>query len=775
MTIPRTGSNPPPSAGQARVGQARKRLFVTTALPYANGSFHIGHIMEYIQADIWVRFQRLLGHEVHFVGADDAHGAPIMLKAEAEGVTPEALVARIAAERPRYLQGYHISFDHWHSTHSPENTELSQEIYRRLQAKGLVTTRTVKQFFDPVKAMFLPDRYIKGECPVCHAKDQYGDACEVCSSVYAPTDLIAPYSTITGAAPVLRESEHYFFRISDPRCRQFLDEWTGSGRLQPEVTNKAREWLGGPEVGQEVAPDAAVAPDAGGGTAVGRTEAAETAAQQLSDWDISRDAPYFGIPIPDAPGKFFYVWLDAPVGYLASLKAHCQKIGVDFGSFIVPGDGLTADGLVREQVHFIGKDIIYFHTLFWPAMLRFADFKVPDHIFVHGFLTVSGEKMSKSRGTGLSPLKYLELGMNPEWLRYYLAAKLNNRVEDVDFNAEDFIARVNSDLIGKLVNIASRCAGFLVKRFDGVLAAADEATARTFAAGWGGIDHVADLYQQREFGKAMREIMALADRVNEFIDSEKPWDLAKRPEESQRLHRVCSDALRAFRDLILMLSPVLPATAAKARDFLNLGEAGWAQLREPLPAGHRIRPYQHLMQRVDVKQVDALFEPPSEPAAAVGGADAGKADGTASAAGGDKPVNIKATERAKADRGKAPVAAAGGGTSPATIGIDEFAKVELRIARIVSAERVEGSTKLLKLMLDIGGEAPRQVFSGIAAHYEPQVLTGKLTVMVVNLAPRKMKFGLSEGMVLAASGAGEDSGIFLLEPHAGAAPGMLVR
>ena len=766
MTIPRTGSNPSPAADQARAGQARKRLFVTTALPYANGSFHIGHIMEYIQADIWVRFQRLLGHEVHFVGADDAHGAPIMLKAEAEGVTPEALVARIAAERPRYLQGYHISFDHWHSTHSPENTELSQEIYRRLQAKGLITTRTVKQFFDPVKAMFLPDRYIKGECPVCHAKDQYGDACEVCSSVYAPTDLIEPYSTITGAAPVLRESEHYFFRLSDPRCRQFLAEWTGSGRLQPEVANKAREWLGGPEADQDDQ-EGAAAPDA---AAAG---AAEAAPQQLSDWDISRDAPYFGIPIPDAPGKFFYVWLDAPVGYLASLKAHCQKVGIDFESFIAPGDGRTADGQVREQVHFIGKDIIYFHTLFWPAMLRFADFKVPDHIFVHGFLTVSGEKMSKSRGTGLSPLKYLELGMNPEWLRYYLAAKLNNRVEDVDFNAEDFIARVNSDLIGKLVNIASRCAGFLVKRFDGALAAADAGTARGFAAGWSGIDHVAGLYQQREFGKAMREIMALADRVNEFIDSEKPWDLAKRPEASQRLHQVCSDALRAFRDLILMLSPVLPATAAKACEFLNLAEPDWTQLREPLPAGHRIRPYQHLMQRVDAKQIDALFEPP-EPAVAVGGATDG-VSGQASAAVGGKSDKVKSTEHAKADRGKASVTAAVGETSPATIGIEDFAKVELRIARIVSAERVEGSTKLLKLMLDIGGDSPRQVFSGIAAHYEPRALTGRLTVVVANLAARKMKFGVSEGMVLAASGADDGSGIFLLEPHAGATPGMLVK
>ena len=730
MTISRPGSGHATS-----IVPGRKRLFVTTALPYANGSFHIGHIMEYIQADIWVRFQRLLGHEVHFVCADDAHGAPIMLKAESEGLSPEQLVTRIAAERPRYLQGYYISFDHWHSTHSAENTELSQEIYRRLKADGLIATRTIEQFFDPVKAMFLPDRYIKGECPVCHAKDQFGDACEVCGSVYAPTDLIEPYSTITGAAPVLRSSEHFFFRLSDPRCRQFLAEWTGSGSLQPEVANKAREWLGS----DEASPKAGGPPASGDGAA----PAADAGADKLADWDISRDEPYFGIPIPDAPGKYFYVWLDAPIGYLASLKAHCARIGLDFESFIAPGDGPTADGLAREQVHFIGKDIIYFHTLFWPAMLKFAGFKVPDHIFVHGFLTVSGEKMSKSRGTGLSPLKYLELGMNPEWLRYYLAAKLNNRVEDVDFNADDFIARVNSDLVGKLVNIASRCAGFLSKRFDGILAEPDPATAQAFAGGWAGVDAIADLYQQREFGKAIREIMGLADRVNQFIDSEKPWELAKRAEQSQRLHRVCSDALRAFRDLTLLLAPVLPATAAKVAEFLNQGAPSWAMLQTPLPAGHRINTYQHLLQRVDPKQVDALFEPPPEQAAAASA-------GLASPAASD-------------------------GESAATIGIDDFARVELRIARIASAERVDGSTKLLRLMLDVGEDRQRQVFSGIAAHYDPADLAGRLTVLVANLAPRKMKFGLSEGMVLAASGASDKDGIFLLEPHAGAVPGMLVR
>ncbi|MEO6268921.1 MAG: methionine--tRNA ligase [Lautropia sp.] len=727
MTISRPDSDPP-----AASGAAKKRLFVTTALPYANGSFHIGHIMEYIQADIWVRFQRLLGHEVHFVCADDAHGAPIMLKAESEGIEPQALVARIAAERPRYLQGYYISFDHWHSTHSVENTELSQEIYRRLKADGLIATRTIEQFFDPVKSMFLPDRYIKGECPVCHAKDQFGDACEVCGSVYSPTDLVAPYSTITGAAPVLRSSEHYFFKLSDARCRRFLSDWTSSGSLQPEVANKAREWLGHdsdtPQAEESPAP-----------------------AEQLADWDISRDAPYFGIPIPDAPGKFFYVWLDAPVGYLASLKAHCSRIGLDFNSFIAPGDGATADGLVREQVHFIGKDIIYFHSLFWPAMLKFAGFKVPDHIFVHGFLTVSGEKMSKSRGTGLSPLRYLDLGMNPEWLRYYLAAKLNNRVEDVDFNADDFIARVNSDLVGKLVNIASRCSGFIVKRFDGMLAAPDPATAHAFSEGWIGTDAVTDLYSQREFGKAMREIMGLADRVNQFIDSEKPWELVKKPDQAERLHRVCSDAVRAFRDLIVLLSPVLPAMAKKVGAFLNQEITSCDILKTPLPAGHRINRYEHLMQRVDTEQVDALFGPSA--------ADQDKAPPPAA------PLSVASTgQPARAPH-----------TADATIGIDDFSRVTLRIARITSAEKVEGSTKLLKLMLDIGEEKPRQVFSGIAAHYDPVDLTGKLTVMVANLAPRKMKFGISEGMVLAASGSIDKDGIFLLEPHVGAAPGMLVR
>src|SRR5215470_1616811 len=451
-----------------------RKLFVTTALPYANGPFHIGHIMEYIQADIWVRFQRMQGHEVHFVCADDAHGAPIMLKAEAEGVTPQQLVARIGAERPRSLEGFHLSFDHWYSTESPENTALSQEIYARLKAAGLIYKKPVEQFYDPVKGMFLPDRYIKGECPNCHSPDQYGDACEVCSTVYAPTDLINPYSTLTGVRPVLRTSEHFFFRLSDPRCVTFLEEWLGTpGRLQPQVVNKAREWL------------------SGGGE------------QRLGDWDISRDAPYFGIPIPDAPGKFFYVWLDAPIGYLAALKNYFE-----LGKARAKGETRSFTEFLTdpavEQIHFIGKDIIYFHTLFWPAMLKFAGapYKVPNHVYVHGFITLSGDKMSKSRGTGLSPLRYLELGMNPEWLRYYICAKLNANVEDIDFNPDDFIARINSDLVGKYVNIASRTAGFINKQFDGRLCKGPLESPLLRDA-QGAAARIAEYYEQREYGKAL--------------------------------------------------------------------------------------------------------------------------------------------------------------------------------------------------------------------------------------------------------------------------------
>jgi len=698
-----------------------RKLFVTTALPYANGAFHIGHIMEYIQADVWVRFQRMQGHEVHFVGADDAHGAPIMLKAESEGITPQELVARIAADRPRYLQGFHLSFDHWHSTDSPENVELSQDIYRRLKAAGLIDSRPVEQFFDPVKGMFLADRYIKGECPKCHAKDQYGDACEVCGSVYAPTELIEPYSALSGARPELRTSEHFFFRLSDPRCVQFLKSWIDSpGRLQPQVANKAREWL-------ESKGD-----------------------QHLADWDISRDAPYFGIPIPDAPGKYFYVWLDAPIGYLASFKSYCAKRGIDFEGFLQAPD--------TEQIHFIGKDIIYFHTLFWPAMLHFAGppYRVPDHVFVHGFITVSGEKMSKSRGTGISPLRYLELGMNPEWLRYYIAAKLNGRVEDLDFNPDDFVARVNSDLVGKYVNIASRAAGFITKRFDGKLLPPDAgrpvATAQWTTLALEAEPRIRDFYEEREFGRAVREIMELADRMNEAIDREKPWELAKDPAQTERLHQVCSDCIHAFRQLTLFLAPILPKTAERAADMLGLATPlRWSQLREDPPLV--IKPYQHLIQRVDPKQVDALFEPPES---AAGKAGAAKASAAASTGQTKKAQNAVASKE---------------GTVDEFISIDDFAKLDLRIAKVVQAEAVEGSDKLLKLTLDLGTQQ-RTVFSGIRSAYAPQDLVGRLVLMVANLAPRKMRFGVSEGMVLCASG--EGPGIYLLSPDSGATPGMKV-
>ncbi len=717
-----------------------RNLFVTTALPYANGAFHIGHIMEYIQADIWVRFQRMRGATVRFVCADDAHGAPIMIAAEKAGKTPQEFVAGIAAGRRQYLDGFHIAFDHWHSTDSPENTELSQSIYRGLRDQGLIDVRSVEQFFDPVKGMFLPDRYIKGECPKCGAKDQYGDSCEACGAVYAPTDLKNPFSALSGATPELRSSDHYFFRLSDPRCVAFLQQWTrsndrhGQPRLQPEVLAKAQEWLG-----------EGAAPDEPGGAAV--------AGGKLADWDISRDAPYFGIEIPDAPGKYFYVWLDAPIGYLASLKAWCAKNGVDF-------DALLADPTL-EQVHFIGKDIIYFHVLFWPATLHFAGRKAPDRVNVHGFITVSGEKMSKSRGTGISPLRYLELGMNPEWLRYYLAAKLNSRVEDVDFNPDDFVARVNADLVGKLINIASRCAGFVTKRFDGRLGPVDADAHAAFSAGWAGADAVAALYDGRDYGKAIREVMAYADRVNEYVDARKPWELAKDPARAAELHTVCSTALRAFADLALLLAPILPATAQRVATMLRLPAADWSAIGKPLPEGHAIEPYQHLMTRVDPKQLDALFDLPEAAPAGGGKAAAGKAAAGEAAA-------------AKASAGATKTAAS---APEGTISIDDFGKVDMRIAKIVACEAVEGSDKLLRLTLDVGEERTRNVFSGIRSAYAPEQLVGRYTVVVANLAPRKMKFGVSEGMVLSAGwdDPAKGPGLFLLDVHEGAQPGMKVK
>jgi methionyl-tRNA synthetase len=737
-----------------------RTLFVTTALPYANGPIHIGHVMEYIQADIWVRFQRMQGHPVHFIGADDAHGAPIMLKAEAEGITPQALVARIAAGRAQYLRGFHLSFDHWYTTDSPENVRLSQDVYRRLKQASLIDSKQIEQFYDPVKGMFLADRYIKGECPHCHSKDQYADACEVCSTVNAPTELIHPYSTLTGAAPVLRSSEHLFFRLSEPRCVEFLRRWVEEpGRLQPQVANKAREWL-----------------RSGGGV-------------ELGDWDISRDAPYFGIPVPDAPGKYFYVWLDAPLGYLAALQNYFSS-----GKARANGETRTYEEFITapqtEQIHFIGKDIIYFHTLFWPAMLRFAGppYKVPDNVYVHGFITARGDKMSKSRGTGIDPLRYLDIGMNPDWLRYYIAAKLNANVEDLEFNPDDFVARVNSDLVGKYVNIASRAASFLRSRFNNVvepLAFGEEALAYTdllkglplfsFTPGnetaeaferdavFELVSHgepqihparllsvamleslrLAVLYDRREYGRALREIMFIADLANKYFDANRPWELAKDGSKAKQLHEVCAVSINIFRLLTLYLKPVVPELAANAEAFLNIEPLVWKDAFRLL-GGHGIKDYSHLMTRVDPKQLHALFEADGEPKRS-----SNEPQPTASAA----------------------ALASAASAAPPTISIDEFKRVDLRIARIVSAERVAGADKLLRLTLDLGGET-RTVFAGIKSSYDPAALEARLTVVVANLAPRKMKFGVSQGMVLAASGDGP--GIYLLSPDSGAAPGMKV-
>ncbi|NHZ41518.1 methionine--tRNA ligase [Massilia aquatica] len=707
-----------------------RKLFVTTALPYANGAFHIGHMMEYIQADIWVRFQRMqrdgdAAREVHFVCADDTHGTPIMIAAEKKGITPQEFVAEIAAGRPQYLDGFHIAFDNWYSTDSPENVELSQGIYRKLRETGLIVTKTVDRFFDPVKGMFLADRNIKGECPKCGAKDQYGDNCEVCGAAYQPTELVNPFSVFTGSTPILKPSEQYFFALSDPRCYTFLKEWLNTpGRLQPEMVNKVSEWLG-------------------------------EAGEKLADWDISRDAPYFGIPIPDAPGKFFYVWLDAPVGYLASLKNYCSKKGIDFDALLNDPD--------TEQVHFIGKDIVSFHLLFWPAMLNFAGHPVIDKlkVNVHGHLTLNGEKMAKSRGTGISPLRYLDLKMNPEWLRYYIAFKLNSKVEDLDFNGDDFIARVNSDLIGKYVNIASRCAGFIAKKFDGKLTATLSPKAQQWIGRALTVDgnerqaRIAANFENREFGKALREIMEIVDITNQYVDENKPWILAKDPEKMAELHDVCTTALILFRQVTIMLSPVLPQVAAKVAAFLRDDALSWsdttgAAVYETM-LGREIGAYDHLMTRIDPKMVEALIDKP--PVAAVAAPSAVAAPAPDAPARGD--IEELAPE----------------------IKIDDFTKIDLRIAKIVNCEHVDGSDKLLRLTLDVGEGRLRNVFSGIKSAYTPEQLIGKLTVLVANLAPRKMKFGVSEGMVLCASAADEKAnpGLYVLEPFPGAQPGMRIR
>lgn len=684
-----------------------RKILVTSALPYANGSIHLGHLVEYIQTDIWVRFQKMQGHTVHYVCADDTHGTPIMLRAEKEGITPEALIAKVHQEHSQDFAEFLVQFDNYYSTNSEENRELASSIYKALKLNGKIATKTIEQYFDPVKNMFLPDRFIKGECPKCKAKDQYGDNCEVCGATYSPTDLINPFSAVSGATPVRKETEHYFFKLSE--CADFLREWTRSGTLQAEAANKMTEWVG--EVGEN----------------------------KLSDWDISRDAPYFGFEIPDAPGKYFYVWLDAPIGYMASFKNLCAKNGLDF-------DEYWKKDSTTELYHFIGKDILYFHALFWPATLEYSGHRTPTNVFAHGFLTVNGEKMSKSRGTFITARSYLDHIKNPEYLRYYYAAKLNGTMEDIDLNLEDFVARVNSDLVGKYINIASRTAGFIAKRFNNqVLSASKNPVIDEMR---NAAESIADAYANRDFAKALREIMKQTDAANGYVAERAPWVMAKDESLNATLHQVCSDALEMFRLLTLYLKPVLPKIAQDIEVFFNTAPLDWHALQSGLSNGHTIQAYQHLITRIEPKAIDAMTEANKD--------------------------NLAATPTPTvANAVTTPVAAASALPEAEYISIDDFTKVDLRIATIVNAEHVEGAEKLLKLTLDIGEEKPRQVFAGIKSAYDPATLIGRNTVMVANLAPRKMKFGMSEGMVLAASD--ERGGPYILSPDSGAQAGMRVK
>ena len=679
-----------------------RKILVTSALPYANGSIHLGHMVEHIQTDVWVRFQKLRGHECHYCCADDTHGTPVMLAAQKQGIAPEDMIAKVREEHLADFTGFFIGYDNYYSTHSPENKQFSQDIYRALKANGKIESRVIEQLFDPEKQMFLPDRFVKGECPKCHAQDQYGDNCEVCGTTYSPTELINPYSAVSGAKPELRESEHFFFKLGE--CADFLKAWTsgnnpydGKPHLQAEALNKMKEWLG---------------------------EGEETT---LSDWDISRDAPYFGFEIPDAPGKYFYVWLDAPVGYMASFKNLCDRIGVDFDEYF-KADSQT------EMYHFIGKDILYFHALFWPAMLHFSGHRAPTGVYAHGFLTVDGQKMSKSRGTFITAKSYLEQGLNPEWMRYYIAAKLNSKIEDIDLNLQDFISRVNSDLVGKYVNIAARASGFIAKRFEGRLK--DVSGSALLAKLAAESDTIAEQYENREYARALRDIMALADAVNEYVDANKPWELAKQEGQDERLHEVCSELINAFTMLTAYLAPVLPQTAANAARFLNLDAITWANTRETL-GEHAINKYEHLMQRVEQKQVDDLIEANKQ--------------------------SIQTTPAPAAEEGKYEKVAE-------QASFDDFMKIDMRVAKVLNCEAVEGSTKLLKFDLDFGFEK-RIIFSGIAASYpNPAELNGRMVIAVANFAPRKMaKFGVSEGMILSAATA--EGKLKLLDVDAGAQPG----
>ncbi len=686
---------------------SQRKILVTSALPYANGSIHLGHLVEYIQTDIWVRFQKMQGHSVHYVCADDTHGTPIMLRAEKEGITPEALIANVHAEHSADFKEFLVEFDNYYSTNAPENKELAQSIYKKLDANNKIAKKTIEQFYDPVKNMFLPDRFIRGECPKCHAKDQYGDSCEVCGATYNPTELLNAYSAVSGAAPVRKETEHYFFKLSE--CEAFLKEWTRSGTLQGEAANKMGEWF---ENG-------------------------------LNDWDISRDAPYFGFEIPDVPGKYFYVWLDAPIGYMASFKNLCDKQGLDF-------DEYWKQDSTTELYHFIGKDILYFHALFWPATLEYSGYRKPTQIYAHGFLTVNGEKMSKSRGTFITARSYLDFIKNPEYLRYYYAAKLGSSMEDIDLSLDDFVARVNSDLVGKYINIASRTAGFVNNRFAGKLQpSADNSVVTELKSA---ASNIAEAYVAREYGKALREIMRLADLANGFVADKAPWVMAKAEGQDDALQQVCSDALEMFRLLTLYLKPVLPKLASEIEQFLNITPLVWQSVENSLPAQHTINAYDHLITRIDPKLIEAMTEANKENLQAT-------------------PVPQPRSEQRHAVHQQNEVKAEVVETN--YISIDDFTKVDLRIAKIVNAEHVEGADKLLKLTLDIGEEKTRQVFAGIKSAYDPEILKGRLTVMVANLAPRKMKFGMSDGMVLAASD--ENSGPFILSPDAGAVAGMRIK
>jgi methionyl-tRNA synthetase len=681
----------------------QRKILVTSALPYANGNIHLGHMVEHIQTDIWVRFQKSRGHECYYVCADDTHGTPVMLAAQKQGVTPEEMITRIRQEHLADFTGFGIGYDNYYSTHSPENETLSRSIYLALKANGKIESRTIEQLFDPEKKLFLPDRFVKGECPKCHAQDQYGDNCEACGTTYSPTELINPYSAISGATPVLKESEHFFFKLGE--CADYLKQWTAGstqlvdGRQQPhlqtEALNKMNEWL------QD---------------------------GNLSDWDISRDAPYFGFEIPDAPGKYFYVWLDAPIGYMASFKNLCERIGVDFDQWF------RAD-TDTEMYHFIGKDILYFHALFWPATLQYANLRAPTGIFAHGFLTVDGQKMSKSRGTFITARSYLDQRLNPEWLRYYFAAKLNSKIEDLDLNLNDFIARVNSDLVGKYVNIAARAAGFISKRFQGKLT--DVSNSELLPQLQAQSEAIAASFESREYARALREIMALADVVNEYVDANKPWELARQECQEARLQQVCSELINAFRILTIYLSPVLPQLATQVATFLNVAPLSWNDSMTLLPADHSINTYQHLMQRVEQKQIDDLVAANRQ---------------------NIQPVSTAATAAYEA--------------VAATASFDDFMKIDMRVAKVLTCEKVEGSSKLLKFQVDLGFEQ-RTIFSGIAASYpEPEKLVGRMVIVVANFAPRKMaKFGMSEGMITSAAGNGK---LFLLDVDSGAEPGMKV-